>query len=792
MLDGGGLRLATDDAQAASSRPMRAPVFAPSAEPYDPWRLFRLLRRQAWTLVAVIVAVNLLVTLALWQITPIYKASALVIVDPWQRSMLDNDQTGASRPTDAARVESEVEILRSPSVLLAVVEKLDLARDPEFAPKPGWGERLSSLVGMRSPPLAPEQTTRLTLKRLGAAVAITRRGSTYVIEIAARSKNADKAARIANALAAAYIDAQIRAKVEFAANVQQRLAQQLESARTALREMDRKLDSFLDDSIVRIENPELRDELGEIRAAIKEQEANRLRYDALAGRSRERARKREWETLIAELNSDRMVRLNAQVAAIRREQTPTETGDSAETMARLAQLDRQIDKEAQAVIARIAAEARAAEQSEAELRTRLSQRLAGADVPPEIVMHFREVEGDVAALRLVVDKLTTNSTAATAEIDLQLPDSRIVSAALSPSTPTFPDTPLIASLAMALSMVLGVSAAILRDRLAGGFADEGDLEAFADVPVLATLPTIVARGDRPGEKPSAEVLEHPNAAYAEAIRRLRLGLDLAPAAPRPQGTARVVLVTAALPGEGATLTAIALARSLALSGRKTLLIDGDLRQPGIHTALDLDRRHGLADHLAGRDGATPADGLIVGDITPHLALAVGPGNPRLSPDTLLQSGRLNHLLQTARQSYEHIVIDGPPVLPVIDALLWIRHVDDILMVVDAATPPREIRAAMRALARGGRGTAHLWLALNRAVVGKSRRRAEPRASRSPASTGKHRQPFRKNVPKVQTGTELLRGPRVELVTPAMRAFQQASGGHPRQKAHEARAAFERL
>ena len=737
MLDGRGLGLATDDAQTALSRPMPAPVFALSAEPRDPWRLFRLLRRQVETLVAVIVAVNFLVALTLWQITPIYKASALVIVDPWQRSMLDNDRAGASRPTDAARVESEVEILRSPSVLLAVVEKLDLTQDAEFAPKPGWSARLAGIFGIQAPPLSPEQAKRLTLKRLGAAVAIMRRGSTYVIEIAARSKDPDKAARIANALAAAYIDAQIRAKVEFAANVQQRLAQQLESARAALREMDRKLDSFLDDSIVQIENPELRAELGEIRTAIKEQEANRLRYDALAGRSRERARKRQWEALIAELNSDRMVRLNAQVAAIRQEAAPAHTGDSAETMERLAQLDRQIDKEAQAVIARIAAEARAAEQNEAELRTRLSQRLAGADVPPEIVMHFREVEGDVAALRLVVDKLTTNSTAATAEIDLQLPDSRIVSAALSPSAPAFPDAPLIAALAMVLSVVLGVAAAILRDRLSGGFADDGDLEAFADVPVLAALPAIAARGDRPGERPAAEVLEHPNAAYAEAIRRLRLGLDLAPAAPRPQGTARVVLVTAALPAEGITLTAIALARSLALSGRKTLLIDGDLRQPGIHAALDIDRRHGLADYLAGREGATPSDGLIFDDITPHLAIAAGPGNPRLSPDTLLQSGRLNHLLQTARQSYEHIVIDSPPVLPVIDTLLWLRHVDDILMVVDAATPPRDVRAALRALARGGRGTAHLWLALNRAFGGKSRRRADLHARHVHTSTGNH-------------------------------------------------------
>lgn len=683
-----------------------------------------MLRRQAWLILAVILVINLLTLLVLSQITPIYKASALVIVDPWQQSMLDADRTTSSQPANAARIESEVEILRSPTVLLAMLRKLDLAHDAEFAPKPGWGARLASLIGLKAAPLSPEQAAKLTLKKLGSSVAITRRGATYVIEVAARSKDPDKAAQIANALAAAYIDTQIRAKVEFAASVRQRLAMQLESARETLRELDRKLDSFLDDRIAQIEPPELRAELSDIRAAIREQEANRVRYDALAGRARELARKRDWEALIAELNSDRMVRLHAQYTAIRRGLGPVQK-DSMVT--RLAQIDQQIDKEAQAVIGRIAAEASAAQQSEAELRTRLSQRLANADAPADLVGHFREVESDAAALRLVVDKLTTNSTAAAAEIDLQLPDSRVVSAALSPATPAYPDKSLILGLAGVLSLGFGLAAGILRDHLSGGIADEDELEQLSRVPVLSALPTIHARPDRPGENPATEVLNHPNAAYAEAIRRLRLGLDLSPAGRRANGSSRVVVVTAALSGEGATLTAISLARSLALSGRKTLLIDGNLRQPDIHVMLDLERRHGLASHLAGRGAAAPSsDGLIV-DIGPHLSVAAGPADPRLNIDVLMQSSRLAALLQTARQNFEHVVIDSPSLLVAIDALQWIRHADDIVMVVAASTPPRDVLAGLRRLARGGPGTAHLWLALNRSPGRKPNRNAAPRS-----------------------------------------------------------------
>ncbi|WP_029074304.1 Wzz/FepE/Etk N-terminal domain-containing protein [Kaistia adipata] len=743
MLDGRSIRLAADDdgdiaGPSGSSRADRhanghgapqdrnaADRLRPPPPTLDPWRLFRLIRRQAWTVVAVVAAVMLLTLLLLGQLTPIYKTSALVIVDPWQRSMLDTDADDAPRPTDGARIESEVEILRSPAVLLAVQTKLGLGDDPEFAARPSLPARLGAWIGLAPAPLGKTEAEQATLKRLEQAITVARRGATHVIAVTARSADPAKAAEIANATAAAYIDAQIEAKVAFAASVQQRLAQQLETTRVGLREMERKLDSFLDDSIVSIQDPELRAELGELRAAITEQATTRLRYDALAGRSRERARKREWDALIAELNSDRLVRLNAEHAAIRRQLGTNGDGAGTATMAKLTQLDRQIDKEAQAVIDRIAAEAVLARESETELRARLSRRLAGSDVPADIVLHFREAEGDAAALRQVVDKLTSSSTTAMAEIDLQLPDSRIVSAALVPATPASPNKPLILTLAGLLALALGIGAAALRDGATGGFADEAALEQFTGVPVLAALPTIPVRADRPGDGPATETLAHPHGPYGEAIRRLKLGLERGARGTRP---GRVLLVTAATPGEGATLTAIALARSLGVSGRRTLLIDGDLRRPSIHTELGLSPRHSVADYLAGR--GIGGAGLTIDDVAPNLAIASGPADPRLNLDTLLQSNRLDQLLHDARRNFDHVVIDSPPVLAAVDTLLLIPHADDVLMVVDSATPARDVGAAFKALARNGRGTAHLWLALNRvagAVPRRARRRRDPAA-----------------------------------------------------------------
>jgi hypothetical protein len=138
MLDGRGLRLATDDGRDITGPPKDARAAPPPPKqpgpqdgseparlqlpspPLDPWRLFRLIRRRPWTILAVIAAVMALTALGLGQLTPIYKASALVIVDPWQRSMLDTDPGGAPPPADRARNESAVVKLRSPAGLLGV------------------------------------------------------------------------------------------------------------------------------------------------------------------------------------------------------------------------------------------------------------------------------------------------------------------------------------------------------------------------------------------------------------------------------------------------------------------------------------------------------------------------------------------------------------------------------------------------------------------------------------------------------------------------------------------------
>lgn len=423
---------------------------------YDPTRLFRVLWRQARLVSAVFVGAVILAVLAIDGLTPVYRAGALVIIDPPDPVLLD--LLAAQAPADPARVDSEVEILRSSATLLAVVRQMNLTADPEFVPQPGRLARIAGRIGLASLETPPSSELR-ALDRLGRAVTVNRRNATALIEISARSASPDKAAALANGLFAAYLEAQTRAKSDRIAAIGRQLDHRLASARALSRAADRKLDGFLADNLQQIADPDLRKDLTELHDGITAEEGRRIQFDALAGRAGDRVRKGEWDALVTELTSDRLTSLHDQRHTL--EASPA--GPSTEISTKLTELDRQMRKEATSIIDRIAEETIHAQQNEAALRDRLSRRLAGPDVPSDLVLRFKETESDAAALRQVVDKLTANARAADAGGEISLQDARVIAPALPPIDPIFPDRRLFLTLSVLLAALLGIAAGVVRD-----------------------------------------------------------------------------------------------------------------------------------------------------------------------------------------------------------------------------------------------------------------------------------------------------------------------------------------
>ena len=174
------------------------------------------------------------------------------------------------------------------------------------------------------------------------------------------------------------------------------------------------------------------------------------------------------------------------------------------------------------------------------------------------------------------------------------------------------------------------------------------------------------------------MVDEPLSYVGEAVRGIRIGLELASA------NAKIILITSALPAEGKSTAAMLLAASSARSGKRTILLDCDLHQQATSEALRNTHRLGLSDLLRGT--AELKDVLTKDPVTTAYVIPAGSTVPNAAD--LLMSQRMRDLLATLREEFEYIVMDTPPLLPVVDALVLTTIADRIVVIVEWSQTPR--------------------------------------------------------------------------------------------------------
>jgi capsular exopolysaccharide synthesis family protein len=231
-----------------------------------------------------------------------------------------------------------------------------------------------------------------------------------------------------------------------------------------------------------------------------------------------------------------------------------------------------------------------------------------------------------------------------------------------------------------------------------------EVNRYLELPCLGLLPQ-VSKLQLAGRSLEDYPVRKPNSAYAEAVRSVETGILLSDRDVRP----RVILLSSSRPNEGKTASAIALARLNALGGRRTILIDLDLRKPEVAQRLRLRKSHpGIADYL---HGAARPESIIQRDEATGLDI-IAAGRPQESTPELLRAGTLESLVTALRQEYDMILLDAPPVLAVSDTRLIARLADKTVFVVRWAETPRDVaRLALRQLADGGADIAGVVISL---------------------------------------------------------------------------------
>ncbi|MGE0699283.1 MAG: polysaccharide biosynthesis tyrosine autokinase, partial [Hyphomicrobiaceae bacterium] len=363
--------------------------------------------------------------------------------------------------------------------------------------------------------------------------------------------------------------------------------------------------------------------------------------------------------------------------------------------AEVSDVEAQIARETDQIIANVKTEYQVAKERERSLDESLEQLKREQNVSKEVTVKLRDLEREAETSRRVLDAFLIRYKQTVETQELALPDSRIVESASVPFAPVSPKRLQISIIGLVLGLGLGVGMALLLELMRKGLGKAEEIEAAMGLPMLGSVPMLKRQSDGLSDPMHAlrVVVAHPGGAVARAMRELAENL----ARRSFDNGARIVLMTASLPNEGTTLTASNLALAMTARGVRTLLIDADLRRSKLTHHMGLAQSRGLVDAIGcGQDFET----VILTDTVSGLAIipAGDVGRYPLAPQEALEAPGFGQRLARLKAHFDLILIDAPPILPVVDTRILASHADQIVLVaVWQRTPKELLRKAVRLL-----------------------------------------------------------------------------------------------
>jgi len=661
-----------------------------------------------WRIILTTAAVVVVMSyVALLAVTPRYTSAAQVLFDPQKEKLFGAESIIPTLSLDSANVDSQISVIRSTNLLRRVVEKANLSQDVEFgrAAAPGIFTLLTSWL-----PAAPAAGSKPSqedaelppdvlraIGRLRAALDVQRIQRSYVISIAVTSEDQAKAARLTNAVADAYVVDQLDARYEAAKRASLWLGERLDGLRNQVRQSEEAVGKFrrehnllttTSDNKLTISEQQLSELNGKLVAARAETAERRAKYEQA-----QQVKKRggDIQAIPDVVRSTVISQLRAQQAEASRRLADlvSQYNDNhpqvIDARAQLRNIDRSIAAEVDRIIANLKNDYDVAKAGEDSLQNSLDQMSGSTGLDNDIGIKLRELERINAANKTLFESFLSRTKITQEQSTFQERDARIISPATKPGTPSFPRKSLALSLALVVGLLIGIGGSVALDMLNAGFNTPRQVEEKLGVPVLASVP-ILREGARKliGKRvdPATYAFEKPLSRYAETVRAVRMGVQMSDV----DHPAKVVMVTSSIPQEGKSTLSMSLAFSALKAGQRVVLIDADLRHPTISKFFRLEKKSGLVDFLTG--SATIEQALV----TNNGLTIVGAGSKSQNPPDLLGSARMAGLVKKLREAYDYVVIDTPPVGPVIDARVAMQLTDKVIFVVRWQSTTREVVA----------------------------------------------------------------------------------------------------
>jgi polysaccharide biosynthesis transport protein len=651
---------------------------------------------------------------------PTYTGQVKVLFGNPKAQFVQQQSMLAETPIDSSQLETQIQVLKSKAIATSVINQLRLADDPDFkASGRSLQSVLQGILGWFGSTPQDRQVERQDGPTDGLVAAFDSRlsavrlGYSTVIEISFNASNAERAAKIANAIANAYVTDQLNAK--FDANrtatawLQDRLRELGQQALTA----ERAVNAFKSQNNIVAAGGKLMDEqqvtelnsrLVMVRAQTSDALARLNRFETiLDSNSADSASIGNLDASGSDALSNPIINnLRQQYLEYSRRESEWSARFGRDHLAvvnlrtRMRGIRTSILDEVRRLAETSRSDFEVAKQRQQEIEKQLTLAISQSRTTNSAELTMRELETSAKGYRSLYESFLQRYMGSVQQESFPISEARVISPASPPQSKSKPKTGLILALGILGGIALGTALGFLRDIMDRVFRTSAQIEATLHLPCLSLVPLlkdIEQKKPSPGAAVQADkefgqrtisrrsgmywaATAMPLSRFAESIRSVKLAIDL-----NPTNTSnKIVGITSALPNEGKSTIAASLAQLIGHAGKRVIIVDCDLRNPSLSANLAPNATAGIIDVLS---GARSLEETVWRDPKTNLVfLPAARRAPLFHTSEILSAEQTRKLFDKLRASYDYVIVDLPPLAPIVDVRATTPLIDCFVLVVE--------------------------------------------------------------------------------------------------------------
>ena len=668
-----------------------------------------ILLKHQWLILATAFVLTLVVTIYSYKLKPVYQATARVDVEAEEPLLQSLNDLFRTEEADDSFLATQISILQSDNLAWETIQDLGLATEAAAVPGSDGG-----VLG------TPTNVKNAAVGAFHSHLKVERPKDTRMVLVSYESTDPREAATIVNTLVKNFTENNFKTKYDATRQATGWMEQRLDELKLNVEKSEEAMVNYeRKNNIANIGDKQTAEEaqFEDMSKALSQAQTDRISKESLyqmvasdeaqAGFVQASNSNTGNTGNNGSSGSNLVMGLEAKELDLKQQYSET-LARYGPTYPKAVALQEQIKdleallvKERKRAVENLRGDYLAAAAREKFLAAAVTEQKAEVDRMNQLLIEHNLLKRDFESNQQLYEDLLKHLKDANVSAGLRATNIRVIDQASVPSFPIRPNRPRNIEFGLAAGLILGIALAFTREALDNSIKNAKEIEQLTGLPTLSIIPLGAAsvlrqpsifhlgtrngnngRNNGAGSAVELVVLRKPGASISEAFRALRTSVLLSTAERPPQ----VILITSAQPSEGKTSTTLNLSLTLAQKGSRVLLIDSDLRRPGIAKALNLRNEHGLAEILT---GACEFDEKLLQNVEGVDSLFVLPAGPYApNPAELLCSTKMENLIQHLRKRFDHIVLDSPPVLPITDATILSSLADGIIVVVECEATTR--------------------------------------------------------------------------------------------------------